>query len=94
MVALVIPPSFLASTGKLQAPEQASVIAAGCTRKGLPHPKAIDGPDPQDREAAIEREKNLLSMAMTRARDEPCVAWHESPSRFLSPVPSTEGGTR
>lgn len=42
--------------------------------------------DPQDREDAEGRERRLLYVAMTRARDELRVTWHGKPSPFLGPL--------
>ncbi|MFT3693977.1 MAG: 3'-5' exonuclease [Kofleriaceae bacterium] len=46
--------------------------------------------DPQDRENALERERQLLYVAMTRARDLLRVTWSSKPSVFLEPVLSTK----
>jgi len=42
--------------------------------------------DPADREAALERERQLLYVAMTRARDLLRVTWSSTPSPFLRPL--------
>ena len=46
--------------------------------------------EPADLEALLVRERNLLYVALTRARDEAWVLWSGTPSRFLAPV--LEGG--
>lgn len=51
--------------------------------------------DPQDREVAEARERRLLYVSMTRARDELVVSWSGRPSRFIEPfVGKTGGDTR
>ena len=42
--------------------------------------------EPADLEALLVRERNLLYVALTRARDEAFVLWSGAPSRFLAPV--------
>ncbi len=42
--------------------------------------------EPADLEALLVRERNLLYVALTRARDEAWVLWSGTPSRFLAPV--------
>lgn len=50
----------------------------------IPSPGALAAcDDPQDREDVIERERNLLYVAMTRARDRLAVTWTGAPSPFL-----------
>lgn len=64
-----------------------AVLVLGCSDKEVPSPvatRSID--DPQDREAAESRERRLLYVAMTRARDELTVSWTGKPSRFLAPL--------
>ena len=61
-----------------------AVLVLGCSDAELPSPGALRGvSDPQDREAAEARERRLLYVAMTRARDELTVSWSGAPSRFL-----------
>lgn len=43
-------------------------------------------PDQRSREAALEREKQLLYVSVTRARDEVFATWVGQPSRFLEAV--------
>ncbi|MCK5798648.1 MAG: hypothetical protein KAI47_15755, partial [Deltaproteobacteria bacterium] len=52
-----------------------------------PNPKVLrHEEDPQDREATVERERRLLYVAMTRARDELSLSWTGQASRFLEPL--------
>lgn len=54
----------------------------------LPSPGALRNvDDPLDREAALDRERRLLYVAMTRARDELCVTWSGAPSPFVPGQP-------
>ena len=48
--------------------------------------------EPADLEALLVRERNLLYVALTRARDEAFVFWSGTPSRFLAPVLETGRG--
>jgi len=62
-----------------------AVLVLGCSDTEVPNPSALRGvEDPLDREAALERERRLLYVAMTRARDELTLSWSGSPSRFLA----------
>ena len=62
-----------------------AVLVFGCSDNELPNRAAIRGvDDPQDRDAAEARERRLLYVAMTRARDELTVSWTATPSRFLA----------
>lgn len=64
-----------------------AVLALDCSAKMLPHPMAARGlTDAADRDAAIARERQLLYVVMTRARDELRVTWHGEPSPFLEPL--------
>jgi len=61
------------------------VYVLGCSADLLPHPQALAGnDDPQDREAAVAQERQLLYVAMTRARDALWLSWHGAPSPFLT----------
>ena len=63
------------------------VFAARCDRNALPLPAATKGhEDPADEGAAIARERALLYVCITRARDEAIVTWVGNPSRFLEPL--------
>ena len=69
-----------------------AVLVLGCSDSEVPSPVAIRGvDDPQDRETAEARERQLLYVAMTRARDELAVSWTGRPSRFLEPLIESEG---
>ncbi len=64
-----------------------AVLVASCARKYLPLPAAVKSEkDPIDRAAATDRERQLLYVAMTRARDELVVTWAKKPSAFLEPL--------
>lgn len=64
-----------------------AVLVIGCGEKELPNPAVLRGlEDPQDREAANARERQLLYVAMTRARDELMLTWTGRPSRFLGAI--------
>ena len=69
-----------------------AVLVLGCSDKEIPSPTAIRGmDDPLDREAAEARERRLLYVAMTRARDELTVSWTGRPSRFIAPLIESKG---
>lgn len=62
-----------------------AVLVIGCSDRELPsHAVLHSANDPQDRDTARARERRLLYVAMTRARDELIVSWSGEPSRFLS----------
>ncbi len=64
-----------------------AVLVIGCADTVVPSAGVLRGmDDPQDREAAEARERRLLYVAMTRARDELTVSWTGTPSRFLAPL--------
>lgn len=64
-----------------------AVLVADCSASSLPNPTTLDSQlDPLDREAAEERERRLLYVAMTRARDELAITWAGQPSPFLAPL--------
>ncbi len=67
---------------------QAVVVAFAGDRQ-LPQPAAIAGPDPADIDAGLDQERQLLYVAMTRARDELLITWHGKVSRFLAPLEQT-----
>lgn len=70
-----------------------AVLVLGCGSALLPNPHALRGAnDPLDRELAEAREKRLLYVAMTRARDELCVSWTGAPSVFLAAITGEEDG--
>ena len=61
-----------------------AVLIVGCARDYLPSAAMLRTlTDPQDREDAIERERRLLYVAMTRARDELAISWYGEASPFL-----------
>jgi superfamily I DNA/RNA helicase len=66
------------------------VVVAGVGAKMVPEPNAITPPgvDQHAHDQDIEREKCLLFVAATRAREELLVTWHGQPSAFLDPVPT------
>ena len=69
-----------------------AVLVFGCSDSELPNRASIRGvDDPQDRDAAEARERRLLYVAMTRARDELTVSWTATPSRFLAPLLESTG---
>lgn len=60
------------------------VFVAGIAEGVIPLPAALaDLDDPTDIEDALTRERQLLYVCMTRARDEVFVTWSGEPSRFL-----------
>jgi hypothetical protein len=64
-----------------------AVMAVDCSSKVLPSQYALSGlDDPKDIEDARERERRLLYVVMTRARDELHVTWVGEPSPFLNHV--------
>ncbi len=63
------------------------VFVANVSDDFLPSRGAIDmDGDPRDRDDALKRERQLLYVSLTRARDELYVCWRGTPSRFLSGV--------
>ncbi|MCC6623563.1 MAG: AAA family ATPase [Deltaproteobacteria bacterium] len=61
-----------------------AVLVHDASAATLPSPTALSScEDPQDREDVLERERNLLYVAMTRARDRLAVTWTGAPSPFL-----------
>lgn len=50
----------------------------------MPAPKALRVEEAVDRDAALAGERQLLYVAMTRARDELMVTWSGAPSPFLA----------
>ncbi|MCA9071700.1 MAG: ATP-binding domain-containing protein, partial [Planctomycetaceae bacterium] len=60
------------------------VFAIDCSDAVLPHPKALAQADwPEDTEDALARERQLLYVTLTRARDEAYISWTGDGSRFL-----------
>ncbi len=66
-----------------------AVLVLDASAAALPSPPALRAaPDPQDREDVLARERHLLHVAMTRARDELCITWSGEPSPFLADLPA------
>jgi superfamily I DNA/RNA helicase len=64
-----------------------AVLVAAVNDKLLPYHFYIDKhTDPLDRERAIDHERRLLYVALTRARDEARITWHRNPSPLLAPL--------
>jgi hypothetical protein len=64
-----------------------AVLVAACTDTLVPfHLHLSKMTDPQDREHAVDNERRLLYVAMTRARDELRITWSRKPSPFLAPL--------
>jgi len=62
-----------------------AVLVCDCSSTALPpHALLSEQSDPADREDAIARERRLLYVAMTRARDELAITWVGAPSPFLA----------
>jgi superfamily I DNA/RNA helicase len=56
----------------------------------LPSPSAFRGADdPQDKEDALTRERHLLHVGMSRARDELAISWSGKPSSLVAELDST-----
>lgn len=60
------------------------VFVADASDAFLPSPRALRIKDDQLREDALDRERNLLYVSITRARDRAFVSWVGEPSRFLA----------
>ncbi len=62
-----------------------AVFVAGCSKGQLPARSAQRSTaDEADREIALSRERSLLYVSLTRARDEAFVTWTGEPSPFLA----------
>lgn len=71
--------------------EYKAVLVLDCSASALPNPTALKGlDDPLDRELAEARERQLLYVAMTRARDELHLSWSGTPSRFVLTLQNRE----
>lgn len=70
--------------------EFARVLLFGTDASSLPAPFLLAGLTDVDREDALRREKSLLYVAASRARDELVVIWTGAPSELL---PSLPGGS-
>ena len=61
-----------------------AVALAGCDDDTVPLARAVRShTDPSDREAQLLRERHLLYVSVTRARDDLVVTWVGSPSRWI-----------
>ncbi len=61
-----------------------SVLVLDCGRGAMPNSYVLkQSDDPQDRAAATARERRLLYVSMTRARDDLAITWRGDPSPFL-----------
>jgi superfamily I DNA/RNA helicase len=61
------------------------VFAMDCSEGMLPHEKAMNqAEEADDGSAALARERQLLYVTLTRARDEAYVTWSGNPSPFLN----------
>ncbi len=76
--------------------EHRAVAVVGCGADLVPLTRILDKvSDPGERELALERERNLLYVAATRAREVLLVSWVGKPSPFLpaeAPAPGTAAG--
>lgn len=64
-----------------------AVLAVSCSGGVIPNPRTLSSyGDPVDREEAEDRERRLLYVVMTRARDELVVSWVGRPSPLLETV--------
>jgi superfamily I DNA/RNA helicase len=61
-----------------------AVAVVGCSARILPNPVVLRDLDREELEAARERERNLLYVACSRARERLRLSWDEAPSEFLS----------
>jgi DNA helicase-2/ATP-dependent DNA helicase PcrA len=59
-----------------------SVFIAGATEGILPHQLSIESPK------AIEEERRLMYVAMTRAKQKLFISFYGIPSRFLAEIPT------
>jgi superfamily I DNA/RNA helicase len=77
----------LATMHRAKGLEFKAVFVVNVSDELMPFPYAFKLlSDQQAREAAIERERQLLYVSVTRARDEVFVTWVGQPSRFLEEV--------
>jgi Txe/YoeB family toxin of Txe-Axe toxin-antitoxin module len=77
----------LGSMHRAKGLEFRAVFAAGCSDYFLPMRSVLDRiTDPADRDEASDRERNLLYVSMTRARELLHVSWPGRPSPFLAPL--------
>lgn len=65
------------------------VFAMDCSQGMLPHEKAMsEAHEAEEASAALARERQLLYVTLTRARDEAYVTWSGKPSPFLNGLES------
>ncbi len=65
------------------------VIVGGCDAQRLPNAHVLGQiVDPAEKAAAIERERRLLYVSLTRARDEAFVTWAGTPTPFVADLPT------
>lgn len=67
--------------------EFSKVLLFGLDASALPAPFALKNLNDADREDAMQREKSLLYVASTRARDELVIVWAGKPSELLPALP-------
>ena len=61
-----------------------SVLVLDCGKGAVPNSYVLkQSDDPKDREDATARERRLLYVSMTRARDDLAITWSGDPSPFL-----------
>ncbi|WP_026874779.1 3'-5' exonuclease [Jiangella gansuensis] len=70
------------------------VILVGIDENQIPSIRALNGMPPDERDDVANRERFLLYVAMTRAREELVLTWHGKPSGFLDPLPTDRGESR
>jgi hypothetical protein len=71
--------------------EFSRVLIFGADASSLPAPYTLDGLTDVDREDALRREKSLLYVAASRARDELVVVWTGEPSSLLPEIGDADG---
>lgn len=70
------------------------VFVIGCSNDIVPHRYTLTQlTDQADIDAGLERERQLLYVAITRARDEAFITWVGEPSEFLLPHIQSQNGT-
>ncbi|OBI24093.1 UvrD-helicase domain-containing protein [Mycobacterium sp. E2497] len=71
------------------------VVAAGVGAKLIPAPSSVTpvDQDKQTHDQDVEREKCVLFVACTRAREQLLVTWHGAPSPFVTAIAPTSEGT-
>ena len=64
-----------------------AVFIVNCSASEIPSPMAIKySSDEREKAAILERERNLLYVSMTRARDKLEISWAGEASTLLSPI--------